>query len=75
MLLEDQIATKTEERKSSQIDREYLVSWLFLIGSLMFLFDAILELTESISIHGVIHLSASILFTVGSILFIPTNKK
>lgn len=55
--------------------RESSVSWLFLIGSLMFLFDGILELTESISIHGLIHLSASILFTIGSILFIPTEQK
>ncbi|MDJ0594405.1 MAG: hypothetical protein QNJ72_31260 [Pleurocapsa sp. MO_226.B13] len=55
--------------------REYLVSWLFLIGSLMFLFDGFLELTEGISIHVVIHLVASILFTIGSVLFIPTNKK
>ncbi len=56
-------------------DREYLVSWLFLIGSLMFLFDGFLELTEGISIHVVIHIVASILFTIGSVLFIPTTKK
>ena len=55
--------------------REYLVSWLFLIGSLMFLFDGFLELTEGISIHVVIHIVASILFTIGSVLFIPTTKK
>ena len=55
--------------------REYLVSWLFLIGSLMFFFDGFLELTEGISIHVVIHIVASILFTIGSVLFIPTTKK
>lgn len=65
----------TEVTEEKNRYRESLVSWLFLIGSLMFLFDGIVELTEGISIHGVIHLSASILFTIGSVLFIPTNKK
>lgn len=72
MLPQNNIASNTNKQKNS---REYLAGWLFLIGSLMFLFDGILELTEGISIHGVIHLSASILFTIGSILFIPTDKK
>lgn len=56
------------------IDRDSLVSWLFLIGSLLFLFDGLIELTEGISIHVVIHLIASILFTIGSILFIPWDN-
>ena len=56
-------------------NRESLVSWLFLIGSLMFLFDGFIELTEGISIHVLIHLIASILFTIGSVLFLPTNQK
>jgi hypothetical protein len=47
-----------------------LVSWLFLIGSLIFQVDAILELTEGISTHAILHISASCLFTVGSILFV-----
>lgn len=48
-------------------DRTSLVSWLFLIGSLIFLGDGILELTEGISIHAVLHNVASLLFTIGSI--------
>ena len=56
-------------------DLDLLVSWLFLIGSLMFLFDGLLELTEGVSIHVVIHLVSSTLFVIGSVLFIPTNKK
>ena len=56
-------------------DLDLLVSWLFLIGSLMFLFDGLLELTENMSIHVVIHLVSSTLFVIGSVLFIPTNKK
>lgn len=64
----------TETVNQENSIREYLVSWLFLIGSLMFLFDGLLELTEGISIHVVIHLFASVLFTIASALFIPTNK-
>ena len=70
--------TKTENNNHSEnkkiIARESLVSWLFLIGSLMFLFDGLIELTEGISIHTVIHIVASVLFTIGSVLFIPTDK-
>ena len=51
-----------------------LVSWLFLVGSLIFLVDGILELTEGISIHALLHLSASLLFTVGSVLFMPQSE-
>ncbi|MEB3357064.1 MAG: hypothetical protein VKK04_10075 [Synechococcales bacterium] len=40
------------------------------MGSLIFQADALLELTEGFSIHVVLHLSASLLFTVGSILFV-----
>ncbi|MEL6462233.1 MAG: hypothetical protein AAFQ91_29115 [Cyanobacteria bacterium J06621_15] len=57
------------------MDNTALVSWLFLFGSLLFMFDGILENIEAISIHSIIHLSASLLFTIGSILFLPRNKK
>lgn len=46
------------------------VSWLFLIGSLIFQIDAILEFMEGFSIHVILHLLASLLFTIGSILFV-----
>ncbi len=51
--------------------RYRVVSWLFLIGSLVFTFDSLLEISEGISLHAVCHLFASVLFTVGSVLFIP----
>ena len=62
--------TTTEENS----DRASLISWLFLIGSLMFLFDGLIELTEGMSIHVFFHLPASVMFVIGSILFIPTDK-
>lgn len=52
-----------------------LVSWLFLIGSLIFQVDAILELTEGISTHVILHLLASFLFTIGSILFVVHDAR
>ena len=58
-----------------KIDRTALVSWLFLFGSLLFTLDAILENIEAVSIHSIIHFSASLLFTVGSILFLPRNQR
>lgn len=61
-------------KSKSKIDRESLVSWLFLIGSIMFTFDAVLENVKGISFSSFLHISASILFTVGSVLFIPSNQ-
>ncbi len=62
--------TTATEKVERGIDLISFVSWLFLIGSLIFQIDAILELTEGISLHVVLHLSASLLFTIGSILFV-----
>jgi len=59
----------------SKIDREFLVSWLFLIGSLIFTLDAILENVKGISFSSLLHISASILFTVGSVLFMPNHRQ
>ncbi|MEM9509688.1 MAG: hypothetical protein AAGA16_18745 [Cyanobacteria bacterium P01_E01_bin.35] len=55
--------------EKENIDRTTLVSWLFLIGSLIFLFDGFVELTEDISLHAIFHNLASLLFTIGSIFF------
>ena len=55
-------------------DRTSLVSWLFLVGSLIFLTDGFLEKNENISIHALLHLTASVLFTIGSALFIPQGE-
>lgn len=60
---------------SGKFSREAFVSWLFLIGSLMFVLDAILENMRSISFSSLLHLLASILFTIGSVLFIPTDSQ
>ncbi len=55
-------------------DRISLISWLFLIGSLIFLVNRFSKLTEGISIHALLHLGASFLFTIGSALFIPSDN-
>ncbi len=86
MLPEKQINNKTQQLKSKFVtvihpeqltkiqtresDRASLVSWLFLIGSLIFMLDGIIELTEGVSIHAIFHNSASLLFTIGSIFFL-----
>ena len=72
-------AITTQEENSDRFadagaDRSSLISWLFLVGSLMFLFDGLIELTEGISIHVLFHLPASVMFVVGSYLFMPTDK-
>ena len=67
----EKLTSITDEKS----DRESLVSWLFLIGSLMFLVDGLIELNEGISIHVLLHLPASIMFVVGSVLFMPTQIK
>ena len=60
----------TEENR----DNTFLISWLFLIGSLIFLFDGFIELTEGLSIRVLLHITASVLFTIASALFIPRKK-
>lgn len=60
---------------SFKMSREVLVSLLFLIGSLMFVLDAILENMRGVSFSSLLHLSASALFTIGSMLFIPHNSQ
>ena len=71
---DNNLTESTETVVASDRDSSVLVSWLFLIGSLIFLFDGFLELTEGISLHALLHLSASFLFTIGSILFIPRDN-
>jgi hypothetical protein len=65
--------TRTTTQKPN-IDRTWLASWLFLIGSSIFILDGILELTEGISIHAIFHNSASWLFTIGSIFFLLETR-
>jgi len=66
---------KDTNKTDNKIDSAALVSWLFLIGSLLFVLDSGLEIIEDISLHSIIHLSASLLFTIGSILFLPRNQQ
>lgn len=66
---------KKTNQTETKIDSAALVSWLFLIGSLLFVLDSGLEIIEGISLHSIIHLCASLLFTIGSILFLPRNQK
>ncbi|WP_272064014.1 hypothetical protein [Oscillatoria sp. CS-180] len=70
-----QPAVEMAPSDSAASDREKFVSWLFLIGSLMFLVDSILENLEGVSMSSLLHISASLVFTVGSVLFIPTSPK
>jgi len=56
-----------------KLDRTSVASWLFLIGSLMFVFDASLEILRGVTLSAVLHFSASIIFTIGSILFMPNE--
>ena len=74
MLLTNLFVPETRNKTNkteNKVDSAALVSWLFLIGSLLFVLDSGLEIIEGISLHSIIHLSASLLFTIGSILFLP----
>lgn len=71
---DNNLTESTKTVMASDRDPSVLVSWLFLVGSLIFLFDGFLELTEDFSLHALLHLSASFLFTIGSILFIPRKN-
>ncbi|MBD0269479.1 MAG: hypothetical protein ICV77_14445 [Cyanobacteria bacterium Co-bin8] len=66
---------KTAEQKQPNPILFQLVSWLFLIGSLIFQVDAIIEWTEGFSVHVALHLLASFLFTVGSVLFVVHDSR
>ena len=59
----------------NQRDRTSVASWLFLIGSLIFVFDATFEIARGITLSAVLHLAASIIFTIGSILFMPDSTE
>ncbi|MEL7084984.1 MAG: hypothetical protein AAGM36_10855 [Cyanobacteria bacterium J06597_1] len=64
-----------EEIQSPTVGRERLVSWLFLVGSLLFVLDGVLENLRGMSLSSVLHISASLLFTVGSLLFMPKRSR
>lgn len=66
--------TKEKDIIATILDQEVIVALLFTIGSFLFLVDGLIELTEGISIRVFLHITASLMFVVGSYLFIPTNK-
>lgn len=49
-------------------------SWLFLIGSGLFMVDAISEIIHQVSPLAFLHLSEGVLFLVGSIFFMPSSR-
>jgi hypothetical protein len=51
--------------------RILIASWLFLIGSGLFMMDAVSEIAHQFSPMSVLHLSEGVLFLVGSIFFMP----
>lgn len=54
--------------------RILIASWLFLIGSALFMADAISENIDHISLMSFTHLSEGILFLVGSMFFMPEQN-
>ncbi|MGF1480807.1 MAG: hypothetical protein ACFB4I_15205 [Cyanophyceae cyanobacterium] len=54
--------------------RLLIASWLFLIGSGLFVIDAIAEITHQFSPMSLVHLSEGVLFLVGSIFFMPNTQ-
>jgi hypothetical protein len=55
--------------------RVLIASWLFLIGSSLFLFDALSEVASHLSPAALLHLSEGLLFLVGSLFFMPESEK
>jgi hypothetical protein len=52
-----------------------IASWLFLIGSSLFLVDAFYEISDRFSLLSLLHLSEGILFFIGSLLLMPESSK
>ena len=53
----------------SVLNSMFIASLLFLVGSVIFTFEAILEIMSSISLLSLFHFLACLFFTVGSYLF------
>lgn len=54
--------------------RLLIASWLFLIGSSLFMIDAISEIDSQFSPMSLLHLSEGVLFLVGSIFFMLNSQ-
>lgn len=55
--------------------RILIASWLFLIGSGLFMMDAISEIANHLSLMALMHVSEGALFLVGSIFFMPESAQ
>lgn len=53
--------------------RILVASWLFLIGSILLVVDAISDIASHLTFMSLVHLSEGILFLVGSIFFMPES--
>lgn len=52
----------------------FLGSYLFLIGSLLFAANSVVDLFQDVSYYSISYFSAAILFVIGSILFVIDTK-
>ena len=59
----------------SSINLIFMASFLFLVGSAIFTFEAILEIIRLSSIRTFIHFLACLFFTIGSFIFMYTAGK
>ena len=57
-------------KKFSSLNLIFIASLLFLIGSAVFTFEAILRIISSISVLSFAHFLACLFFTIGSFLFL-----
>ena len=61
-------------KNSSSLNLVFLGSLLFLLGSAIFTFEAMLELLNSISVLSFANFLACLFFTLGSLLFLIKAK-
>lgn len=54
--------------------RMLIASWLFLVGSSLFLIDSLFEVAQHFSPMSLLHVSEGILFLVGSLFFMPSSS-
>ena len=54
--------------------RILIASWLFLIGSSLFLLDSMFEIAQHFSPMSLLHLSEGVLFLIGSIFFMSSSS-
>jgi hypothetical protein len=54
--------------------RTAIASWMFLIGSGLFMVDATDEIFTNFSFVSLLHFSEGMLFLIGSIFFMPDTR-